>query len=168
MKSQILHNNSNYIMLSGEIDQSYTVPPGIHITFGDGSTFQEKDVSGETFYNDEYIVKSFKQNLSGKIELTPIVTSSPTSSPLYELPLHPHFFPQQESSLPTTPTIQKECWLTPPASPPSIIEPNSPPPPTLHAELSPPPGLSLQEALQDEQVLSGQPSAESGCCCSIL
>lgn len=46
-------------------------------------------------------------------------------------------------------------WLTPPASPPSIIEPESPltqpgspPPPTLHRELSAPPGLSFREALE--------------------
>jgi hypothetical protein len=176
MKSQILPGHKNHIILSGEIDPRYTVPPGTYVTFAKGSSFQEKDVSGEIFHNDEYIVKSFKQNLLGKIELTPLVIDSPSSSPLCELPLDPHFL--ESPNVPTTPTGEKECWLTPPASPPSIIEPESPllqpgspPPPTLHRELSAPPGLSFREALEadlsNEQTLAGQSPEESACCCSI-
>ena len=95
MKSQILPGHKNHIILSGEIDPRYTVPPGTYVTFAKGSSFQEKDVSEEIFHNDEYIVRSFKQNLLGKIELTPLVIDSPSSSPLCELPLHLIFWSHQ-------------------------------------------------------------------------
>ena len=73
MKSKPLNKAGNFIMLSGEIDKSFTIAPGIKVTFGEGSTFEGIEVAkGTTFCNNEYIVKHFTLNSLGQIELTPI------------------------------------------------------------------------------------------------
>ena len=207
MKSKHLNKAGNFIMLSGEIDKNFTIAPGVKVTFGEGSTFEGIEVAkGTTFCNNEYIVKRFALNLLGRIELTPISKLSdqdhdaqgPSSNQGVKKSLALIISPSNHSSVleqdsllelglpeelmykrPLAPTAEKELWASsPPASPPSIIEPDSPlpqpdspPPPTLHAELTAHPSISLHEALRgdlyNEQVLSGQNHEESACCCSI-
>jgi len=78
MKSKSLNKAGNFIMLSGEIDKSYMIEPGVKITFGERSTFEGIKVAKDTTFcnNSEYIVKHFTLNSLGQIELTPIPGSS--------------------------------------------------------------------------------------------
>ena len=40
METKLLSKDGKSIMLSGEIDRDYTVPPGVKITLNKGSTFE--------------------------------------------------------------------------------------------------------------------------------
>ena len=85
MKSKPLNKTGDFIILSGKIDKSYTVLPGVKITFGEGSTFEGIEIaSGTTFCNNEYLVKHFTLNSLGQIELTQTSGSSGSFDQDYE------------------------------------------------------------------------------------
>ncbi len=75
MKSKPLNKAGNFIRLSGEIGKNYTVPPGVKITFSEGSTFEGTVLnSGITFCNNTNVVKQFVLNPSGQIQLALVST----------------------------------------------------------------------------------------------
>ncbi|MFK7968361.1 MAG: hypothetical protein AB8B68_04335 [Rickettsiaceae bacterium] len=72
MKKKFLDSTGNSILLSEIIDTDYVISPGHRITFATGTTFQGVDVGGTTLYNNEYIIKKFVLDKSGKIQLTAV------------------------------------------------------------------------------------------------
>ena len=83
MKIKPLSKDGKSIMLSGEIDRDYTVPPGVKITLNKGSTFEGIVIdSSKTFWNQgQYVSQQFKLNSSGKIELIPIPLDDGSRTP---------------------------------------------------------------------------------------
>ncbi len=88
MKTKYKDVTKNFISLSGEIDEDYTIPPGRKVLLEDDATFKGVSVGGQLLYNNEYIVKVFSLSASGEIELIPIdeaelELSSTSASSLY-------------------------------------------------------------------------------------
>ena len=83
MKIKPLSKDGKSIMLSGEIDRDYTVPPGVKITLNKGSTFEGIVIdSSKIFWNQgQYVSQQFKLNSSGKIELIPIPLDEGSRTP---------------------------------------------------------------------------------------
>ncbi len=198
MKSKALNKTGNFIRLSGEIDKSYTIAPGVKITFGEGSTFEGIEVAkGTTFCNNEYVVKHFTLNFLGQIELTPISVSSdqdheapePYSHQVVKKTLaliipssgHPSAFGEDSSfelgipeeliyKRPLAPTAEKDSWSSsPPDSPISVTL--TPPTPTFHGELSPGNLLSSRPpSIHNEpnEAILSGENAEASSCCCIV
>ncbi len=195
MKTKSLNKTGKFIMLSGEIDKNYTVPPGVKITFGEGSTFEGIEVAnGTTFCNNESVVKHFSVNQLGKIELTPVsdlpgedqsIEIEPSKKSLaliipssghhsefgddsaLELGLSEGFSRQR----PLAPTIEKELWKDPlnDNGPPQSSELASPITPILHEELAAPGEQPAQGDQNNGATLSGEIANEGACCdCCLI
>ena len=191
MKSKSLNKAGNFIMLSGKIDKDYTVPPGVKITFAEGSTFEGTILNGGiTFRNTTNVVKKFVLNTTGQIQLDLVSTElvneeRPEKLSALKIPLYSQSSALGDDSAselglpkeiftcprPLAPTVEKELWSSsPPDSPVSVTL--TPPTPTFHGELSPgnllssrPPSIHNEP---NEAILSGENAEASSCCCIVL
>jgi hypothetical protein len=194
MKSKSLNKAGNFIMLSGKIDKDYTVPPGVKITFAEGSTFEGTILNGGiTFRNTTNVVKKFVLNTTGQIQLDLVSTElvneeRPEKLSALKIPLYSQSSALGDDSAselglpkeiftcprPLAPTVEKELWKDIALSDiesPQPSEPASPITPTFHRQLPP---LHHQQPVQEEEsavpVLSGEDAPEGQCgdCCIIL
>ena len=67
MKVKNLDDTGNRIELSGKISINYIIRPGVTIIFGKGATVDGISVEGQTFYNDEYVLKQLSLSKLGKL-----------------------------------------------------------------------------------------------------